>query len=105
MFADEIVTHCELLAQMDFGAYDRLAIQSPEGDSRFVIGVVDQHPHPFGFLLFVVYEFSFDVISFRIPAHGSLLPDRSLTSYRIGRRKTDDTKMRQAKGLSHVILV
>jgi hypothetical protein len=105
MFADEIVAHCELLARMDFGTYDWLAIQSPEGDSRFVIGVVDQHPHPFGFLLFVVYEFSFYVIAFRILPHGPLLPDRSLTSYRRGRRKTDDAKKRQAKGLSHVILV
>jgi hypothetical protein len=96
MFADEVVAHRDLLAEMEARAHDRLAVQTTEHDSRFIVRVVDDHPHPFGFTLFVVSEFGFDIVACRVLSHDHSFPPPCILSHaeetEQGAEKNDETE-------------
>lgn len=54
MFANEVVAYCELLAQVKSRTDNRLAVQTSEHDSCFIVRIIDKYPHPFGFQFFII---------------------------------------------------
>jgi hypothetical protein len=61
--SDFVIAHGQLLSDLQFEMYDRLAIQRPENDSLLVVARIHANPHLLAFARRITSKLNFYVVA------------------------------------------